>query len=107
MSCRDREAALSGIPCGGILHPIGSRQPAWLLLVLQRRNFGRPHGFVEKVLRGITANSDQLGGDAHAYFFWSERANLESHRGMYVIEFLGSVSFFFQRLIYGNNFSLA
>src|SRR6202021_2115137 len=51
------------------------------LVSLETSNFGKVDGFIVLV-RGISADGDQLGGDADGDFFGSERANVQTDRSI-------------------------
>src|ERR1700723_421556 len=72
------------------------------LVSLEKSNFGKFDGFIVLV-RGISADRDQFGGDANSDFFGSERANVQSRRSIDSLK-LGEVdAFFFQRFVHGDH----
>src|SRR3984885_15231233 len=55
------------------------------LVSLEKSNFGKFYGFIVLV-RGISADGSQLGGDADGDFFGRERADGETNGGIDPVE---------------------
>src|ERR1700722_19857034 len=55
------------------------------LVSLEKSNFGKFYGFIVLV-RGISADGDQFGGDADGDFFGSQRADIQADWSVHAIE---------------------